>query len=125
MNAVRILFELARDGLAITLDGNNLRVTPRSAMTAAHREVIGANKPAIVALLSDAHQTAEALVHAIHLACDVRRDEENHRASLIDECSRLKPHEQADMRDHFENEATRDGKSTRPSHRNKASGAHG
>ena len=62
MNAYSTFFELARDGLTLTPAGENLRVAPASSITARHRALIADNKPALVALLRNAHQTALDLV---------------------------------------------------------------
>ena len=90
--AAAILFHLARHGLGVTTVGQNLLIAPRSKLTPEHRALIAANKPALVELLTDAHETAEALVQAIKLACDHRGDDEANRLGLIEEYERLAPH---------------------------------
>ena len=107
MNAAAILFALARDGLTVTLAGENLRVVPGSSLTASHRALIAENKAALVALLGTAHQTVLALIAAVNRCCDARGDDDCNRAALVADCKRLAPHEQADMREHFDAEAKR------------------
>ena len=107
MNAAAILFALARDGLAVTLVGEHLRVVPASLLTAQHRALIADNKPALVALLDTAHQTALDLFAAVNRCCDARGDDEGNRAALVADCKLLAPHEQADMLEHFDGESRR------------------
>lgn len=54
-----------------------------------------------------ATRLAGALVEAINRCCDVRGDDDANRQGLLDECRYLPPYEQADLRDHFEQEAQR------------------
>lgn len=107
MNAAAILFALARDGLAVTLVGEHLRVVPASSLTALHRALIADNKVALVALLGGAHQTALDLIAAVNRCCDARGDDDGNRAALFADCKRLTPHEQADMLEHFDGETRR------------------
>ena len=107
MNAYSTFFELARDGLTLTPAGEHLRVAPASSITARHRALIADNKPALVALLRNAHQTALDLVDSINRCCDARGDDASNRAALIAESSLLTPHEQVDMKEHFDAEATK------------------
>lgn len=48
-----------------------------------------------------------ALIAAINRCCDARGDLDANRQGLIDECRRLPRHHQADLREHFEQEANR------------------
>ena len=107
MTAAAILFALARDGLTVTLTGENLRIAPASALTARHRVLIADNKPALVSLLGNEQQTALDLLAAVNSCCDLRGDTDRNRIALLDECRLLTPHEQADMREHFDTEADR------------------
>ena len=104
MSAVAILLALAHDGLSVTLIGENLRVVPASALTAEHRALIAGNRPALVSLLGNAHQTALDLIASINRCCAARGDGDHNRAALIAESARLSPAEQVDMREHFDSE---------------------
>lgn len=107
MTAAAILFALARAGVTVTLAGENLRIVPASMLTVQHRALIADNKPAVVALLVNAHHTAQELVSSINRCCDARGDADHNRADLLTECRLLTPYEQADMREHFDAEAER------------------
>ena len=107
MSAAAILFALAREGLAVTLAGEHLRVVPASSLTAPLRAQIADNKAALVALLGSAHQTTLDLIAAVDRCCDARGDDHGNRAALIADCKLLAPHEQADMLDHFDGETRR------------------
>ena len=54
-----------------------------------------------------AARLATTLRDSINRCCDARGDDEHNRAALIAECMRLPPSGQADMHEHFEQEAAR------------------
>lgn len=53
---------------------------------------------------------ATAMRQAINRCCDARGDDDENRAGLIRECCALPPDGQMDMLEHFEREASREGR---------------
>lgn len=64
-----------------------------------------------------AHRLLPDLVAAINACCDFRGDDDRNRAGLISEASNFTPHQQADLIEHFDEQAaicTRANRGTRP-----------
>jgi hypothetical protein len=51
MTAADLLADLTRQGFTLTVEGEGIRVTPRSRLTAGQREAILAHKPALLGLI--------------------------------------------------------------------------
>lgn len=112
MGAHEVIFHLARHGITIDRDGENLVVKPASRLSAQQRALILRNKPDILALLTQAHATSVALIKAIRRTCDHRGDDDANRRALIEECGALDPASQADQLEHFQAEAERWARAT-------------
>ena len=59
------------------------------------------------ALATPAAFLRDDLAAAINRCCDARGDSDANRQGLLDECSRLPPHQQTDLRVHFVQEVVR------------------
>ena len=102
MTAASILEVLWAQGFTVSLvDNNRLAVSPSSKLHDTQRELLRANKAEIVALLSDAKATTDALVKAAMRACDHWRDTSADRQEMRRECLATPLHLQADLLNHF------------------------
>lgn len=102
MPAASILEVLWAQGFTVSLvDNDRLAVSPASTLHDTQRELLRANKAAIVALLRDAKATTDALVKAAMLACDHWGDSPADRAEMKRECLATPAHLQADLLNHF------------------------
>ena len=103
MTAASILEQLWAQGFTVSLlDNDRLAVSPASTLHDSQRELLRANKAAIVALLRDAKTTTDALVKAALLACDIWNDSPADRALMRAECLATPAHLQADLLNHFQ-----------------------
>jgi hypothetical protein len=108
-----ILRKLIDAGLRVSTDGQNrIAVRPASKVTDALRLLIRENKPELLTELEAAHRLAMELVAAIVSCCAARGDDAINRAGLIAESRELPPDQQADLRDHFREQATAWAKAT-------------
>jgi hypothetical protein len=103
MGAPDLLRHLRGAGFTLALADGGIRVAPARDLTDAQRETIRTHRAELLALLSG--QTAAALVRAINACCDARGDTDANRAALTAECAQLTPAEQADMFEHFAQQA--------------------
>ena len=102
MTSASILEVLWAQGFSVTLvDNDRLAVSPASTLHDSQRELLRANKAAIVALLTDAKTTTDALVKAAMLACDHFSDSRADRDLMRRECQATPAHLQADLLNHF------------------------
>ena len=102
MTAASILEQLWAQGFTISLvDDDRLAVSPASNLHDSQRELLRANKAAIVALLRDAKTTTDALVKAAMLACDYWGDNPADRDLMRLECLATPAHLQTDLLNHF------------------------
>ena len=103
MTAVSILEVLWAQGFTVSLaDNDRLAVSPASTLHDTQRELLRANKAAIVTLLRDAKVTTDALVKAAMLACDHFNDSPANRDLMRAECLATPAHLQADLLNHFQ-----------------------
>ena len=102
MTAASILEVLWAQGFTVSLVGNDrLAVSPASTLHDTQRELLRANKAAIVVLLRDAKTTTNTLVKAAMLACDRWGDSPADRDLMRLECLATPAHLQADLLNHF------------------------
>ena len=102
MTAASILEQLWAQGFTVSLvDNDRLAVSPASTLHESQRELLRANKAAIVALLRDAKTTTDALVKAAMLACDYWGDNPADRDLMRLECLATPAHVQIDLLNHF------------------------
>ena len=102
MTAASILEVLWAQGFTVSLVGNDrLAVSPASTLHDTQRELLRANKAAIVVLLRDAKTTTNTLVKAAMLACDHFNDSPADRDLMRAECLATPAHLQADLLNHF------------------------
>ena len=102
MTAASILEVLWAQGFTVSLVGNDsLAVSPSSTLHESQRELLRANKAAIVALLRDAKATTDALVKAAMRACDHWHDSLADHDLMRLECLATPEHLQADLLNHF------------------------
>ena len=102
MTAASTLEVLWAQGFTVTLVGSDrLAVSPASTLHETQRELLRANKAAIVALLRDAKATTDELVKAAMLACDHFNDSPANRDLMRAECLATPTHLQADLLNHF------------------------
>ena len=102
MPAASILEQLWAQGFTVSLvDNDRLAVSPASTLHESQRELLRANKTAIVALLRDAKATTAALVKAAMLACDYWGDSPADRDLMRLECLATPAHLQSDLLNHF------------------------
>lgn len=102
MTAASILEVLWAQGFTVSLmDNYRLAVSPASTLHDTQRELLRANKAAIVALLRGAKATTDALVKAAMLACDHFNDSPADRDLMRAECLAVPAHLQGELRDIF------------------------
>ena len=104
---MNVLQTVLSAGLELTAEGDILRVAPPERITPPLRTLIRENKWLLLNAARGADQVTVALVQAINRACDARGDDAANRQGLIDECSVLPKSGQADMQEHFVEEAIR------------------
>ena len=103
MSPNEILAALWADGICLKLtpDWKNLEV-PAGRLSPGQRNIVLANKRALVALLVAAHTTTLALVTAAMRRCDEFNDDEADRAAMRSQCIELPPNLQLDLLAHFQ-----------------------
>jgi hypothetical protein len=97
----KILRELHRAGVTLSLHGDRLSASPSHCLTDEFRDVIRARKPEIMRFLSDMRVTTEELVEAAMRVCDAWHDNEQARDQMRRECLETPPHLQADLLQHL------------------------
>lgn len=104
MKATTLLAQLWDDGITITLapDGVNL-VAPPNRLTPEQRQIIKANKPALIDFLVQAGATTDAAIAAAMRRCDEFNDGAAARQQMRQDVLSMPPHLQADLLDHFLN----------------------
>jgi|GEM_PF-2088144 len=103
MGAPDLLRHLRDAGFTLTLADGGIRVAPGKLLTDAQREAIRTVRGELLVLLQ--RPDSAALVRAIHACCDARSDDDANRAILIAECTALDAAGQADMTEHFQQQA--------------------
>lgn len=107
MDAFNPLESLVAAGLSLRTDGEQLIVTPASALTDALRNLIRQNKPRLIADVRNAEALSRDLIASINRCCDVRGDDDANRAALISESAQVELRLLADLREHFDQETVR------------------
>ena len=102
MSALQTLIDA---GLTLHVDGERLIVSPASLLDDTLRELIRANKVALLAAVRDVEVTFSNLVDAIRDCCAVRGDDDRNRDGLIAEAGDFSTEAQRDLTEHFANEA--------------------
>ncbi len=88
-------------GLTLIADGRSLIASPATVLTPELRELIRQRKPELMSALSQ----RAALAASINRTCDLRGDDDANRAGLLAECGALSLSEQAEMLEHFDEQA--------------------
>lgn len=106
LNTASILNVLWAEGFTVELGvGGKLLVSPSSTLTNHHRELLRANKAAIVALLAEEQRRAEAevaeLLAAAKRASDHHGDGPEARAAMERDCRSTPSYLRADLLGHF------------------------
>lgn len=101
MTVIDVYKRVTRDGLHIATDGKRITAYPVDCLTDDLRGLIRANKPALIGLLTDAHNTTAALIDAAMRACDDYGDGESARQQMRQDVEATPPHLRADLLDHF------------------------
>jgi len=106
MTPHEILISLLQAGILVRLapDGTSLAV-PAGRLTPVQRGLLLAHKPALIALLVEAHTTTVLLIEAAMNVCDRHGDCEAARQEMRQQCMELPPHLQADLLQHFQGKA--------------------
>lgn len=103
MRPASILAALWADGITVELiHGDRLLISPASALTNAQRELLKANKPAVLTFLHEAQHIATALMEVSMRACTAHGDRPDARAAMRADCQATPPHLRADLLDHFQ-----------------------
>ena len=102
MTATDILTTLwqAEISVRLTPDHQNL-VVPAGRLTLDQRALVIENKPELIRLLIDAHDTTERVLAAAMKVCDRHGDDDAVRQEMREQCLALPPHLQADLLEHF------------------------
>lgn len=100
-SADSILRELHAVGIRLELQGDLLNASPAARLTDELRDLVRANKPALVAYLTEAHQTAAHLIESAMQACDHHGDGPEAREAMRRDCLETPPHLRADLLAHF------------------------
>ena len=101
MDALTVYRRLHDAGVSISADGGKLLAGPATRLTDDLRDLIRAHKPALVGLLTDAHETTASLLVAAMRVCDWHGDGEAAREQMRRDCMATPPHLQADLLNHF------------------------
>lgn len=102
MDAATILRHLYAAGIHLDLKGDRLSASPAARLTDELRDLIRTHKPALVAYLTEAHQTSAELIEAAMRACDHHGDGPQAREQMHRECTDTPPHLRPDLLDHFD-----------------------
>lgn len=104
MNPTTILCELWADGVSITLapDGTNL-AAPANRLTPEQRQIIKANKPALIEFLVQTSAITDQVIKAAMARCDQFNDNAAAREQMRLDVLAVPPHQQQDLLDHFQN----------------------
>ncbi|MDR6535592.1 hypothetical protein [Variovorax soli] len=102
MNPAAILDFLWAQGFAVDLgQDDRLLVSPASTLHDSQREILRANKSAIVALLKEERQVTADLLAAAMRVCDRHDDGEEAREEMRRDCLALHIVLQRDLLEHF------------------------
>lgn len=104
MKPTTLLAELWADGTTITLapDGVNLAAPPNR-LTPEQRQIIKANKPALIEFLLQTSAITDAVIAAAMRVCDRHGDNAAARQQMLQDVQAVPPHQQQDLLDHFQN----------------------
>lgn len=102
-----IVDTLIEAGLHLHTDGDRLVVAPAARLTEPLRDLIRQHKTELLAAAAAAERGTADLIAAINACCDLRGDDDHNRIGLIAECRLLPARAQADLREHFKQEADR------------------
>lgn len=101
MDAPTIFQRLYAAGVRLELHGERLSASPAARLNDDLRALIRTHKPALVAYLTDAHQTTLELIEAAMRACDHHGDGPEAREQMRRDCHETPPAMREDLRDHF------------------------
>jgi Tfp pilus assembly pilus retraction ATPase PilT len=111
--AVRQIFDtVSKAGLVLSpTDSGNIKVTPKALITPAVRELVKANKTALMAALETASEQLAVskadtnlerqLLEAAMRACDYWGDSDQARAEMVAEIQATSQHLRQDLLEHF------------------------
>ena len=102
MTPQAILVDLWAAGIDLQLscDGVNL-LAPAGKLTDADRQLVLANKPALIQFIREARATTEALITAAMCACDHHGDSETARVQMRTACLETPLHLRSGLLEHF------------------------
>lgn len=101
MEAAEILRRLSAAAVRLDRRGDRLSAWPAPNLTDELRELIRTHKPALVAYLTEAHQTAAELIDAAMRACDHWQDGPEARQAMRQQIEQTPLHLHRDLTDHF------------------------
>lgn len=110
MTAIDLLSTMWAAGLTVRLNTDRaLVISPASALQPGQRDLLRAHKAEVVALLSEAHDTTQALLAAAARVCDQHNDAAGPRADMCRDCLNTPPALRQDLLQHLLQASRKEG----------------